>query len=388
MSSNWFNKNPKKTLVITVLVMLVLMTYGAEKILQYQNKGVGFNFNLPHRAITLREYRPLMQQWLEAGKEEQNYDTLVAKKYLLRIDNDGFIVPSKKYANPDMSIVFLGGSTTECRYVAEEHRFPYLAGVLLEQQMGIKINSYNAARSGNHSLHSLDILLNKVFPIKPDIVIMLHNINDLVVLLYESSYWNHRSSKPVIFDINKEIDANFYRIIRDRYIPNLAAAMHKFDNSIRSFMKSGKKSNDEFAKIRGKRLIVDKSAMVEQFEMNLQSFIYLCEARNIVPVLITMPSRFKEKPDKIILDTFNNVTLEYSQFRELFDQFNNSILKKAHENNIMAIDLAKEIPQENEFMCDIVHYTDTGARRIAGIISDRLKPLVNTLIKQHAAPVH
>jgi hypothetical protein len=388
MSSNWFNKNPKKTIVITVLVMLVLMTYGAEKILQYQNKGVGFNFNLPHRAITLREYRPLMQQWLEAGKEEQNYDTLVAKKYLLRIDNDGFIVPSKKYANPDMSIVFLGGSTTECRYVAEEHRFPYLAGVLLEQQMGIKINSYNAARSGNHSLHSLDILLNKVFPIKPDIVIMLHNINDLVVLLYESSYWNHRSSKPVIFDINKEIDANFYRIIRDRYIPNLAAAMHKFDNSIRSFMKSGKKSNDEFAKIRGKRLIVDKSAMVEQFEMNLQSFIYLCKARNIVPVLMTMPSRFKEKPDKIILDTFNNVTLEYSQFRELFDQFNNSILKKAHENNIMAIDLAKEIPQENEFMCDIVHYTDTGARRIAGIISDRLKPLVNTLIKQHAAPVH
>ena len=388
MSSNWFNKNPIKTIVITVLVMLVLITYGAEKILQYKNQGIGFNYNLPHRAITLREYRPLMKEWLEAGKEEQHYDTLVTKKYLLRIDNDGFIVPSKKYANPDMSIVFLGGSTTECRYVAEEHRFPYLAGVLLEQQTGIKINSYNAARSGNHSLHSLDILLNKVFPIKPDIVVMLHNINDLVVLLYESSYWNHKSSKPVIFDINKEIDANFYKIIRDRYIPNLAAAMHNFDKSLRSLWKSDKKSNDEFAKIRGKHLIVDKSAMVDQFEMNLQSFIYLCKARNIIPVLMTMPSRFKEKPDQIILDTFNNVTLEYSQFRELFDLFNKSILKKAHENNIMVIDLAKEIPQENEFMCDIVHYTDKGARKIADIISDRLKPVVNTLIKQHALQVH
>lgn len=388
MSSNWFNKNPIKTIVITVLVMLVVITYGAEKILQYKNKGIGFNFNLPHRAITLREYRPLMQQWLEAGKEEQNYDTLAAKKYLLRIDNDGFIVPSKKYAHPDMSIVFLGGSTTECRYVAEEHRFPYLAGVLLEQQTGIKINSYNAARSGNHSLHSLDILLNKIFPLKPDIVVMLHNINDLVVLLYESSYWNPKSSKPVIFDINKEIDANFFRIIRDKYIPNLAAAMHNFDKSLRSLMKSRKKSRDEFAKIRGKRLIFDKSAIVEQFEMNLQSFISLCKARNIIPVLMTMPSRFKEKPDKIILNTFNNVTLEYSQFRELFDQFNSSILKKAHENNIMVIDLSQEIPQENEFMCDIVHYTDTGARRIAGIISDRLKPVVNTLTKQHAMQVH
>jgi lysophospholipase L1-like esterase len=368
--------------------MFVLITYGAEKILQYKNRGIGFNYNLPHRAITLREYRPLMAEWLEAGKEEQHYDTLVNQKYLLRIDNDGFIVPSKKYTNPDISIVFLGGSTTECRYVAEDHRFPYLAGVLLEQQTGIKINSYNAGRSGNHSLHSLDILLNKVFPIKPDIVVMLHNINDLVVLLYESSYWNHKSSKPVIFDINKEIDANFYKIIRDRYIPNLAAAMHNFDKSIRSLWKSGQKGNDEFAKIRGKHLKVDKSAMVEQFEMNLQSFIYLCKARNIIPVLMTMSSRFKEKPDKIILDTFNNVSIDYSQFRELFDLFNNSILKKAHDNNIMVIDLAKEIPQENEFMVDIVHYTDKGARKTADIISDRLKPVVNTLIKPHALQVH
>jgi hypothetical protein len=388
MSSNWFNNNPIKTIVVVVLVMFVVITYGAEKILQYKNRGIGFNYNLPHRAITLREYRPLMTEWVEAGKEEQHYDTLVPKKYLLRIDNDGFIVPSKKYTNPDMSIVFLGGSTTECRYVAEDHRFPYLTGVLLEQQTGIKINSYNAGRSGNHSLHSLDILLNKVFPIKPDIVVMLHNINDLVVLLYESSYWNDKSSKPVIFDINKEIDANFYKIIRDRYIPNLAAAMHNFDKSLRSLWKQDKKSKDEFAKIRGKRLVVDKSAMVEQFEMNLQSFIYLCKARNIIPVLMTMSSRFKEKPDKVIMDTFNNVSKDYAQFRELFDLFNKSILKKAQDNNIMVIDLAKEIPQENEFMCDIVHYTDAGARKTADIISERLKPVVNTLIKQRAAQVH
>ena len=135
-------------------------------------------------------------------------------------------------------------------------------------------------------------------------------------------------------------------------------------------------------------MTVDKSAMVEQFEMNLQSFIYLCKARNIIPVLMTMPSRFKEKPDKIILDTFKNVSLDYSQFRDLFDLFNKSILKKAHENNIMVIDLAKEIPQEKEFIYDIVHYTDKGARKIAEIISDRLKPVVNTRIKPHALQVH
>jgi hypothetical protein len=388
MSSNWFNQNPIKTIVIAVFIMVVLITYGTEKILQYRNQGMGFNYNLPHRAITLREYRPFLKEYFEAGNGEQHHGTLVTNKNYLRIDNDGFIEPSKKYTNPDMSIVFLGGSTTECRYVAENYRFPYLAGVLLEKQTGIKINSYNAGRSGNHSLHSLNVMLNKVFPIEPDIIVMLHNINDLVVLLYESSYWNHKSSRPVIFDINKEIEANFYKIIRDRYIPNLAVAMRNFDKSVRSLWKSNNKSNDEFAKIRGKHLIVDKSALVDKYEMNLQSFIYLCKARNIFPVLMTMPSRLKEHPDQIIMDTFNIVTLDYSQFRELFDLFNKSILKKAHENNIMAIDLAKEIPQESEFMHDIVHYTDKGARKIADIISGRLKPVVNARIKQHTLPVH
>jgi hypothetical protein len=388
MSSNWFNKNPIKTLVITVLVLLVLITYGAEKILHYKNQGIGFHFNLPHRAIMLREYRPLMKEWFEAGRQDEHYDTLVAKKYLMRIDADGFIEPSKKYTNPDMSLVFIGGSTTECRYIDEEHRFPYLVGVLLEQQTGIKINSYNAARSGNHSLNSLDILLNKVFPIKPDIVVMLENINDLTILLYESSYWNRDSSRSVIFDINKEMDANYFKLIRDRYIPNLAMAMRNFDSSLRLLWKSKKKSRDEFAHIRGKHVVYDESAMVEQFEMNLQSFIYLCKARNIIPVIMTMPSRFKEKPDKIILDAFNNPPLDYFQFKQIFDLFNKSILKKAQENNIMVIDLAKEIPQENEFMYDIVHYTDKGARKVADIISGRLQPVVSTRIKQRSLQVH
>jgi hypothetical protein len=320
-----------------------------------------------------------MTEWLQAGKDEKHYDTLVPKDFILRIDDDGFIIPSKKYANPDMSIVFLGGSTTECRYIAEDRRFPYLAGVLLEKKTGLKINSYNAGRSGNHSLHSLDILLNKVLPIKPQIVFMLHNINDLVVLAYESSYWNPKSSKPAVFDINKEITANYFKVMRDRWIPHLAAALRNFDSSLRAFRKSGQQPNDEFAKMRGKPLEFDKYALISQFEMNLQSFIYLCRARNIVPVLMTMSSRFKENPDKIILDTFNTAGLSYPQFKELFDLFNVSILKKAQENNIMVIDLAKAIPQENDFLYDIVHYTDKGSVTIAGIISDRVKPVVDKI---------
>jgi hypothetical protein len=320
-----------------------------------------------------------MKELLQAGIKEVHYDTLTPKKYLLRIDNNGFIIPSKKYADPDISLVFLGASTTECRFVEEENRFPYLAGLLLEKKLGIRINSYNAARSGNHSLHALDILLNKVAPMKPDIVIMMHNINDLSILLHEKSYWNKNKSRSVIFDMNDEIVSNFFKIIRDRWIPNLSAEMRNFDRSIRSLWKSDSKANDEFAASRGKPIAVDKSYMIQQFEMNLQSFIYLCKARNIIPVLMTMSSRFKEEPDKIVEDSVKMSGVDYKQFKDIFDTFNESIRKKAKENNIVVIDLAEKIPQEKEFMYDIVHHNDNGSIKTAEVISERLVPLVQQI---------
>ena len=63
----------------------------------------------------------------------------------------------------------------------------------------------------------------------------------------------------------------------------------------------------------------------------------------------------------------------------LFDMFNESIRKKAKENNIMVIDLAKEIPQEKEFMYDIVHHNDNGSIKSAEIISEQLTPLVQQI---------
>ena len=379
MSTNWFERNSKKTIFLILIVLFILLVYGSEKLLQYKNHGIGFNYNLPNRAITLREYRPHMKELIHAGKKEVHYDTLVPKDYLLRIDNDGFIIPSKKYADPDISLVFLGGSTTECRFVEEENRFPYLTGILLEHKLGLKINSYNAARSGNNSLHSLDILLNKVLPLKPDIVIMLENINDISILLHEKSYWNKNKSRSVIFNVNDEIMSNFFKIMRDRWIPNLSAAMRNFDRSVRSFRKSDSKANDEFAATRGKPILIDKQFLVEQFEMNLQSLIYLCKARNIIPVIMTMSSRFKEKPDKIVADAIKDTGVNYGQFRELFDTFNESIRKKAKENNIMVIDLARKIPPEKEFMYDIVHHNDNGSIKCAEIISEQLAPMVQQI---------
>ncbi len=134
--NNWFERNPKKIIVLTIFIILTASIYCMEKLLAYKNNGIGYNFALKNRAIVLREFRPLLKEYNYPAKEDEPYDTIEKKNYLLRVDENGFIMPSKKYSNPDISLVFLGDSVTAELLVDEEKRFPYLSGVLLEKEIG------------------------------------------------------------------------------------------------------------------------------------------------------------------------------------------------------------------------------------------------------------
>ena len=293
-------------------------------------------------------------------------------------------MPSRKYDNADISLVFLGDSVTAELLVDEDKRFPYLTGVLLEKDMGIKINSYNASRTANNTLNTLDILLNKIIPIKPDIAIMMHNNNDVAIMLYEKSYWNNSPTRRLIFDVNEHILNNFFKIMRDKFIPNISRELRLAGARLRTLLKPRDldKSNDEFAKMRHTQVNYNAAEMVEQFEMNLQTFITICKIRKITPVLMTMASRFTENPDKAIMARFQTVVISYQEYKRLFDLFNDSIRRKASENDILLIDLATTMPQKKDYIYDVIHYNNDGSIKASEIIKDKLKPLLQQLLIQ------
>jgi hypothetical protein len=384
---NWFERHSKLTIASLLLLIIFVLTFATEKILGYRHEFSTYNFALPNRAIRLREFRPFMVDRSFPSRGIGIHDTLAYKEYTLRIDKNGFIIPSERYAHPDLSLVFLGGSTTTCQFVGENLRFPCLTGLLLEKKLGIKINSYNASRVGNNSLHSIDILINKIIPINPQIIVMMHNVNDLTILLYEKTYWNNHFSRSPIIDINKELTVKkFVQNLRDRLIPNIATQIRIMSNRFKEWLRISAKNNDEFAEIRGDRISFNKAEIIRQFEMNLQMFICICKTRNIVPVLMTMPNRLKDHPDKIIRDIINErKVITYHDYKELFDSFNGAIVKKARENHIALIDLASALPHENKYMYDTVHYTAAGSEKIAHIVADHLIPIIKALPQNNEA---
>ena len=373
--ANWFHRNPKKTLVFFTLALILVIAYAAEKYLEFTHhrQGLVLSAEAENRYIRLREYRPGTRLLLSFPRHHLPYtDNVFPKKYRLDIDKNGFIVPSQKYDHPDKVIVFLGGSTTECMYMDADHRFPYLVGKILEEETGQRINSYNGGMSGLNSLHAIDLLINKVIPLHPRVVVFMENINDLSTLLYEGTYWNRHMVRSPLETLKKKQMVG--KLLKEMLFPELNEAYRNLRETLTG------KPKDEFAGARGKKLTVDKAKLVHEFAMNLQTLVCICQAHEITPVLMTQENRITPHPDPVIaayLGRYGTETgLSYACLKELYDAFNDTIREVGQKNHVMVIDLAREIPPDKKYLYDIVHFNDAGSELAAQIIAARLKGLI------------
>jgi hypothetical protein len=388
---NWLERNPKKVIFLIVVLAMVGLAVVTETILAHRNHGLR---NIPgtKRYIKLREFNPLYSDVLVPDQGAMRMsDSLAQKEYRLRVDRQGFIMPAQIHPHPDLIIAFLGGSTTECTYVDEKARFPYLVGRLLGQETHLKVNSYNAGRSGNNTLHSLNVLLNKVVNLKPDIVVMMHNINDLAILMYEKTYWNTNPSRSPIIEkkpnfktVGKDLEQTFH-LVRDLTFPNLSRAIKK----IFSFGRQSR--GDEFKEVRGRKITINQDLLVREFSLNLQTFINICRARGIIPVLMTQPSRLTDHPDPLIKRLMHNLEISqgitYGEFKGAFDRLNQTIREVGAKNQVLVIDLAREIPPVKENICDVAHFNDRGSRLVAARIAVDLTPVITPLAKKLKKPL-
>ncbi len=372
---NWVQRNPKKTLVFFTVLLILVIAFAAEKYLAFTHhrQGLLLSAEAESRHIRLREYRPGSRLLLAFPRNHLPYtDNVFTKKYRLDIDKNGFIMPSQKYDHPDKVIVFLGGSTTECMFMDADHRFPYLVGKILAEETGQKINSYNGGMSGLNTLHAIDLLINKVIPLHPQVVVFMENINDLSTLLYEHTYWNKHTVRSPLETLKKKQMVG--KLLKEMLFPQLNEAYRNLKETLT------RQPQDEFASARGKKITVDKARLVHEFAMNLQTLVCICQAHEITPVLMTQENRITPHPDPVVaayLGRYGTETgLSYARIKALYDAFNDTIREVGRRNHVMVIDLAREIPPDKKYIYDIVHFNDAGSQLAAQIIAARLKGLM------------
>lgn len=349
---NWFKRNPKKTLLAINLFIVVVAVICFESYLG----GTGdFNTAFDKRYIRLREPVP----------HSRIKDTTLPTGSIMRVDENGFIEPAFVHEEPDLSIVFLGGSTTECLIVEEEKRFPYLAGRALEQQSDIKVNTFNCGCRGNNTAHSINSLFNKILPMKPDYAVMMHNINDGVLLAYMGTYWNDHFTRSMIV---KE-HYSFLETIRQlmvNTVPNLYGFLKRKQWLDLDAMIHGQRE-DEWAQQRGEQKKINVEELQKMYAANLRLFVLACKNYEITPILMTQPGNPAEEAPVI-----NEIDI-----KTLHRDFNTIIRYIAREENVHLIDLAKDI-KDPDFFIDFIHFNNYGSTQVAKVITHHFLHLLKT----------
>lgn len=88
------------------------------------------------------------------------------------------------------SVIVLGDSVVECMYLDPDDRFCAKLETILRGEHGLDVAVRNGGYSGATTLHMLNVFLNKVIPLKPELVILMTGMIDADVVSLPASFWS------------------------------------------------------------------------------------------------------------------------------------------------------------------------------------------------------
>ncbi len=385
MRGGVFTRHPRLTGAIVALTAGALALAAAEWGLERR----GGAKPPVRRSIRLREPPPLFDGYRVASKREtlrQEHliiDGVEEKAYRYRTDSNGFIEPSHPHEHPELTLAFLGGSTTECAVVEEESRFPHRAGVLLGQRLGLRVNSLNAGYMANNTAHAINILYNKVLPQRPDVALLMENVNDLNIMLFAGGYWRGGGSRSLI--ATEDDGRNRWRSVTDLLRVSLFPALAQRVGRLLPAPRQ-----DDFSERRKRRLPSLDRVDRDGFARNLSTFVAICRAQGILPVLMTQASRLADPPDEVTRQNMERFEKDwgigYATYRDLHDSFNGVIRDVARKESVALVDLAAAIRRDRTCLYDLVHLNTTGSERVAETVAAALAGLPELTSRAHRGP--
>lgn len=366
------NKTKKYLLILGINIIIMLFLLKIVDLFFQQEEP---EFQLYERQLSLTEH-PANADYSASPPDYrmEQVQNLEKKEYRLRTDGNGLIIgPSDidRLEDP-IDIMFLGGSTTECFFVEEDKRFPYMVGELLTLETGKRITVRNAGLMGKHSMKSNFDLMVRGIQLKPDVVVLMHNINDLVQLLYVNSYYDGPLTRRIVGDQQKTGNSRGWLYTTAFYVKEWI-----FPNIYRIISEKIRNDDAGFDEWEGWRANQDVYVddVKGKFINSLTTFISIARANGMNPVLMTQFNRIDIQDEFIVENYYKNA--EYGippdLFFDFYHIFNQALRETADNEGVLLIDLAENIPSSSEYMYDAVHLNTQGSILVADIIADSIK---------------
>jgi hypothetical protein len=276
------------------------------------------------------------------------------------------------FKEPDNSyrILALGGSTTRNIRVSPEERYPsILKSILQKAYPQINIEIFNAGQEWYTIKHSLINYVSNMRNWQPDLVIVMHAINDLV-----------RSFSPPRFAITP-----YRRSWSHFYGPSAKGAKPP---SFEHYLFLERFQQIWYSKFRllERDFPLQRYQSLEEYQRYLHSLLHYVKSDSVDIIVMTQPYFYKNDmiqeelsmlwfPFKMCNQRLNMFQKEFpsvNSMQRAMASFNKVTLETTRRENAILIDLEIQIAKNLTNFVDDVHYTSHGTDQIANIIARRI----------------
>jgi len=248
-------------------------------------------------------------------------------------------------------IISVGGSTTanERPYRAAQVDYPLaLQTKLADAFSGVPVEVLNAGADAYSTAQSLINIEFRLVEYRPDIILLMHNINDSSVNSFRQGATSDYS--------NKYIQSYFLN-------PALQGSL-SFTGLLTQSSLLSKTGLPEY--LADKRGDIDSSRGykfgLHLFKRNLASIARICKMHNIDLVLLSQP--YTMEPHRHIR-------------KEAFLEYDEAIATVAREEGVYFIDMFSKFGHDKQYFVDNFHYSTEGIDRFASILAEELAGIVS-----------
>jgi lysophospholipase L1-like esterase len=295
-------------------------------------------------------------------------------------------------ANPDnyLTVVTIGGSTTQCFFLSDEQTWTAKLGKNLERSLDLVwIN--NAGLDGHSTRGHLALLKDFILPLHPKVALFLVGAND--VASNSMGEWNAENVKSgLLFDSPKafikslsaysEVTALLLNGYRSYTAYKAGLIHHQVDLTQQEYLDIPEEAQKNYFQENA------NEAYLKSYYDRLTEIAELCRRAGIEPVFVTQPLLVgRGKDDLTGLDLARVATapdIMGKMHWEVVEAYNDVTRRVGKDSNSLVIDLAREMPKSSRYFYDFTHYTPEGAQVIADILDRSLCPTLRAKFPSHA----
>lgn len=285
-----------------------------------------------------------------------------------------------------LTVLTIGGSTTECFYLSDGHTWTDRLGRELGQTFH-PVWVDNAGLDGQSTFGHL-VLLDSIVKMraKPKVAVFLIGVNDIGhdaptaedTTLYRRYSVRRFARRVVEHSELLALGVSAYRAIQARQSGLVQGAAWSTKNLQVDLSRAARRSMTSAE--RTALVAVNRARYLPAYETRVRELVRRTRANGIEPVLVTQPLLLGPAVDDITgvdLGALRWGKGNGAAMWDVMEMYNDVVRRVGADDSVFVVDLAREMPKSSRYFYDYVHYTNAGAERVGDIIYRRMCPFLS-----------